>query len=265
MALRSAFLFVSAAVATMVVVMQLRAQRSSVELVRVFSQPQTEPLDEASPVVGPSNLPVEASATAATSTATSPGAPKGIDWIEWAASQARTASTVSNSGDVGTTFSDAKSPPPSSSKVYQLGGTLKGQPADFDMFSDTRGSGGPRPAAMRPPAPPPLPLAFNGTSPRRPHLKVAPLDLKAFTYHVMVRQRCEARLQRKTRQRPSLRRVGCVTRRWYARCGVFRAALPLGGALQVSEKHKLVMATIPKVSCTEFIRLFFRMQGGEGD
>jgi len=47
--------------------------------------------------------------------------------------------------------------------------------------------------------------------------KLTALDLKAFTYHVMV-----------------------------------------------SPRHKFVMFTIPKVSCTEFIRLFFRMQGGIG-
>ena len=29
----------------------------------------------------------------------------------------------------------------------------------------------------------------------------------------------------------------------------------------VSKRHKLVMFTIPKVSCTEFIRLFFRLNG----
>lgn len=32
----------------------------------------------------------------------------------------------------------------------------------------------------------------------------------------------------------------------------------------VDKRFKLVMATIPKVSCTEFIRLFYRLKGDPG-
>ena len=45
-------------------------------------------------------------------------------------------------------------------------------------------------------------------------------------------------------------------------CGAHAALCAcLFARLQVSKPHKLVMFTIPKVSCTEFIRLFFRLKG----